>query len=115
MRNKQEFAHLEALEQYPEGFQDNVKTQWKLVQNAVRRFQLSSKNSNTYRSGFLGLFLKKRVAAILVLLISVISVYWWNLQQRKHQSPRISASANVRQKTLKPVMQSRVAQLQKLS
>ncbi len=114
MRNKQEFAHLEALEQYPEGFQDNVKTQRKLVQNAVGRFQLSSKNSNTYRSVLLGLFLKKRVAAILILLVSVSSVYWWALQQRKHQSPRISASANVQKKTLKPVMQSRVAQLQKL-
>lgn len=114
MRNKQEFAHLEALEQYPEGFQDNVKTQSKLVQNAVGRFQLSSKNSNTYRSGLLGLFLKKRVAAILILLVSVSSIYWWNLQQRKHQSPRISASANVQKKTLKPEMHSRVAQLQKL-
>ena len=114
MRNKQEFEHLEALEQYPDGFQDNVKTQSKLVQNAVGRFQWSSKNSKTYRSGLLGLVLKKRVAAILFLLVSVISVYWWALQQRRHQSPRISAMANVQKKTLEPVMQSRVAQSQKL-
>jgi hypothetical protein len=114
MRNKQEFEHLEAFEQYPDGFQDNVKTQSKLVQNAVGRFQWSSKNSKTYRSGLLGLVLKKKVAAILFLLVSVISVYWWALQQRRHQSPRISAMANVQKKTLEPVMQSRVAQSQKL-
>jgi hypothetical protein len=114
MRNNQEFEHLEALEQYPDGFQDNVKTQSKLLQNAVGRFQWSSKNSKTYRSGLLGLVVKKRVAAILVLLVSVISVYWWALQQRMHQLPRISASANIQQKMLKPVTQSRVAQSQKL-
>jgi hypothetical protein len=114
MRNKQEFAHLEALDQYPDGFQVNIKTQRKLLQNSVGRFQSSNKNSKTYRSGLLGLVLKKRVAAILLLLVSVISVYWWALQQSRCQSPRISAMANVQKKTLKPMMQSRVVQTQKL-
>jgi hypothetical protein len=114
MRNKQEFEHLEALEQYPDGFQDNVKTQRNLIQNAVNRLQGAQKITYAHRYGFLGLVLKKRVAAILFLLVSVISVYWWALQQRRHQLPRIYASANIQQKMLKPVTQSRVAQSQKL-
>jgi hypothetical protein len=114
MRNKQEFEHLEALEQYPDGFQDNEKTQRNLIQNAVNRLQGAQKITYAHRYGFLGLVLKKRVAAILFLLVSVISVYWWALQQRRHQSQRISASATIQQKTLKPVVQNRVVQSQKL-
>ena len=114
MRNKQEFAHLEALEQYPDGFQDNVKTQRKLIQNAVNQLQGAQKITHAHRYGFLGLVLKNRAAAILLLLVSVIGVFWTTQQSDRHQSQRISASATVQQKTLKPVVQNRVAQTQKL-
>jgi hypothetical protein len=114
MRNKQEFEHLEALEQYPDGFKDNLKTQRKLIQNAANRLQGAQKISHAHRYGFLGLVLKNRAAAILLLLVSVIGVFWTSQQLRRHQSQRISASATVQKKTLEPVMQSRVAQSQKL-
>jgi hypothetical protein len=114
MRNKQEFAHLEALEQYPDGFQDNVKTQRKLIQNAVNRLQGAKKITQAHRYGFLGLVLNNRAAAIFLLLVSVIGVFWTAQQLRRHQSQRISASATVQQKSLKPVVQNRVVQSQKL-
>ena len=114
MRNKQEFAHLEALEQYPDGFQDNVKTQRKLIENAVNRLQGAQEITHAHRYGFLGLVLQNRAAAILLLLVSVIGVFWTTQQLRRHQSQRISASATVQQKTLKPVVQNRVVQTQKL-
>ncbi|MFN5694681.1 MAG: hypothetical protein ACK464_07500, partial [Bacteroidota bacterium] len=114
MRNKQEFAHLEALEQYPDGFQDNVKTQRKLIQNAVNQLQGAQKITHAHRYGFLGIVLQNRAAAILLLLVSVIGVFWTTQQLRRHQSQRISASATVQQKTLKPVVQNRVVQTQKL-
>ena len=114
MRNKQEFAHLEALEQYPDGFQDNVKTQRKLIQNAVNRLHGAQKITQAQRYGYLGLVLKNRAAAILLLLVLVIGVFWTTQPSRRHQSQRISASATVQQKSLKPVVQNRVVQSQKL-
>jgi hypothetical protein len=114
MRNKQEFAHLEALEQYPDGFQDNVKTQRKLIQNAVNRLQGAQKVNQAHRYGFLGIVFENRAAAILLLLVSVIGVFWTTQKLRRHQSQRISASATVQQKTLKPLVKNLVAQTQKL-
>jgi len=86
MRNKQEFAHLEALEQYPDGFQDNVKTQRKLIENAVNRLQGAQEITHAHRYGFLGLVLQNRAAAILLLLVSVIGVFWTTQQSDRHQS-----------------------------
>jgi hypothetical protein len=62
----------------------------------------------------LGLVFKNRAAAILLLLVSMIGVFWTTQPSRRHQSQRISASATVQQKSLKPVVQNRVVQSQKL-
>lgn len=90
MRNDQEFAHLEAHEEYPDGFQSKMKTQQKLVQNAVGQthtFQSSSTadipKSNRYKPS-------KWAAAILIMFISGTIYLGWYQSQNTNTSPRIS-------------------------
>lgn len=90
MRNDQEFAHLEAHEEYPDGFQSKMKTQRKLVQNAVGQthtFQSSSTadipKSNRYKPS-------KWAAAILIMFISGTIYLGWYQSQNTNTSPRIS-------------------------
>jgi len=93
MRNDQEFAHLEAHEEYPDGFQSKMKTQRKLVQNAVGQthtFQSSSTadipKSNRYKPA-------KWAAAILIMFISgTIYLGWypiWDGTKAKIQIHRL--------------------------
>lgn len=90
MRNDQEFAHLEAHEEYPEGFRSKMKTQRKLVQNAVGQrhaFQSSSiasiQKSNRYKPS-------KWAAAILIIFISGTIYLGLYQSQNTNTLPRIA-------------------------
>lgn len=90
MRNDQEFAHLEAHEEYPEGFQSKMKTQRKLVQNAVGKthtFQISSTEdipkSNRHHPF-------KWAAAFLIMFISGTIYLVWYQSQKTNTSPQIT-------------------------
>jgi hypothetical protein len=97
MRNDQEFAHLEAHEEYPDGFQSKMKTQRKLVQNAVGQthtFLQSSSTadipkSNRYKPA-------KWAAAILIMFISGTIYLGWYQSQNTNKATQITASNKIK-------------------
>ena len=55
MRNDQEFAHLEAHEEYPEGFRSKMKTQneqWKAIADSNGEYHISDQGRvKSYKRG----------------------------------------------------------------
>jgi hypothetical protein len=67
MKNNQPLEHLEAFDDYPEGFQSNIKTQRKLIEDAVKDSAVDKNSTPFYTSMFL------RVAGVFLLFFGG----WW--------------------------------------
>ncbi len=67
MKNNQPFEHLEAFDDYPEGFHSNIKTQRKLIEDAVKDSAVDKNSTPFYTSMFL------RVAGVFLLFFGG----WW--------------------------------------